>query len=271
MIPYKNDFYISRSNDVMKDASIVVPILIELFQPDSVIDVGCACGEWLSVFIEKGIDNIYGVDGEWIDKRLLRIPEKHYISHDLLEPFNIDKKFDLILCLEVAEHLPIYSSDVLINTLTRLGPVIVFSAAIPYQGGNHHINEQWQSFWADKFRDKGYKVIDCLRELLWDKPISFWYSQNILIFANEEYLQNCQTLRSIYERNLNKPISLVHPEMLTTVVGRYEYYIYELHKESLINSSIRNIIAVLLFKVKAKITENVRGIVRFLSTTIAEN
>lgn len=264
MIPYSKDYYISRSSDVMKDASILVPILIDLFQPDSVIDVGCACGEWLSVFKEKGIDNVYGVDSNWIDKSLLRIPVEQFLSHDLSKSLNIENVFDLVLCLEVAEHLPLTSSDVLINSLIRLGPVIVFSAAIPYQGGYHHINEQWQSFWADKFRAKGYIVIDCLRELLWNQPISFWYSQNFLIFVDQEFFQYIQSHHLIFKRNYVLPISFVHPEMLATVVSRYEEYIQELEQKSLINSSIRKIIVVLLFKAKTKIINNIKNIFVFL-------
>jgi hypothetical protein len=49
------------------------------------------------------------------------------------------------------------------DSLVSRGPVIVFSAAIPYQGGTNHTNEQWPEYWARHFSAKGYVPVDCVR------------------------------------------------------------------------------------------------------------
>ena len=66
-------------------------------------------------------------------------------QRDLAQPLQIDRRFDLALSLEVAEHLPPECGSEFVQTLTDLSSVILFSAAIPFQGGTDHLNEQWPS------------------------------------------------------------------------------------------------------------------------------
>jgi hypothetical protein len=62
------------------------------------------------------------------------------------------RTFDLAICLEVAEHLPPEAAEGFIDSLTRLAPVVLFSAAITFQVGNQHLNGQWPDYWATLFR-----------------------------------------------------------------------------------------------------------------------
>lgn len=100
-------------------------------------------------------------------KKKLEIPEERFLSFELNNPFRIDRQFDLVISLEVAEHLPKECAATFVDSLTRLGPVILFSAAIPFQGGTDHINEQWLDYWAKYFQEKGYVAIDCIRKRIW--------------------------------------------------------------------------------------------------------
>jgi len=55
--------------------------------------------------------------------------------------------------------------------------VVVFSAAIPFQQGDGHINEQWPSFWSNLFAAHGYDCLPDLRHRAWSNPsIEVWYS-----------------------------------------------------------------------------------------------
>lgn len=88
--------------------------------------------------------------------------------------------------MEVAEHLYPEFAPNFVKLLTSLSNVVLFSAAIPYQGGVHHVNEQSPGYWADLFAKEGYVCIDCLREKIWeDESILWWYRQNIMIFVHE--------------------------------------------------------------------------------------
>ena len=44
----------------------------------------------------------------------------------------------------------------LVATITKHGDAVLFSAAIPGQGGQDHLNEQWPEYWQKKFEVNGY-------------------------------------------------------------------------------------------------------------------
>lgn len=143
----------------------------------SIIDIGCGLGEWA-----LGNPNYYGVD-YGIPKKQLLIPEDHYTDCNLDGhiQFTFGKKFDLCICLEVAEHLKPESGDKLINYLTTLSNTVLFSAAIPGQGGTGHINEQWQTYWADKFHANGFGAEICY-PVKDNQNVDMWYRQNMILY-----------------------------------------------------------------------------------------
>jgi len=211
---YTDDFYRSLRDGARKSARAVVPLILESVQPRSVVDVGCGTGTWLSVFRENGITDILGIDGDHVKKEWLEIPGDRFITFDLKTPFRSDRKFDLVISLEVAEHLPPDCAGIFVDTLVGLGPVVLFSAAIPFQGGIHHINEQWPGYWADLFQTRGYLSADVIRSRVWKNPdLEFWYAQNILVFVQRESLDRHPVLRSAIAQAGESFLSIVHPKM----------------------------------------------------------
>lgn len=167
-------------------AEIVLPVLFKYVQPKSVIDVGCGIGTWLKVFNDLGVSDFVGVDGDYVDRSMMQIEEGKFIAHDLTKPLKLDRTFDLAISLEVAEHLPESAADVFVETLTEHSKIILFSAAIPGQGGQNHLNEQWPSYWQDKFRVYGYEYYDMIRPEVWiNKEVDVWYRQNIFLLFHE--------------------------------------------------------------------------------------
>ena len=138
-------------------AEIIVPILLQHIQPKSVLDIGCGTGTWLKVFEQAGITDFFGVDGEDIDESILEISKENFAVYNLTRPLVLDRFYDLVISLEVAEHLPELAADEFVLTLVRHGKTILFSAAIPGQGGQDHLNEQWPIYWQKKFNRYGYK------------------------------------------------------------------------------------------------------------------
>jgi cyclopropane fatty-acyl-phospholipid synthase-like methyltransferase len=165
-------------------ATYIVPELINLLRPKSVIDLGCGIGSWLKVFIDNGVNDVLGVDYPGIDRKLLYVEEKLIIEHDLEHDLLLNKKFDLAICVEVVEHLKEMSSDVIVETLTKLSNNILFSAAIPFQGGDNHINEKWFEFWFEKFEKQGFVIYDLFRDKHWNNSdIEWWYKQNLFFIS----------------------------------------------------------------------------------------
>jgi SAM-dependent methyltransferase len=218
--PYTADFYKKDRDGSRRSASQIVPLLMELVQPESVIDVGCGVGGWLSAFRECGVKDLYGIDGDYVDRNLLEIPEQSFFVSDLTKPIQLNRQFDLVVSLEVAEHLPDSCADMFVDSLTKLGAVILFSAAIPHQGGTHHVNEQWPEYWAQYFQAKGYAVIDCIRKKIWtNKKVDYYYAQNILLFARMEYLEKNALLKTEYRSTNPTSLSIVHPNRYLEVIG----------------------------------------------------
>ena len=74
--------------------------------------------------------------------------------------------------------------------LVALAPVVLFSAAIPGQGGTDHINEQWQDYWARLFAKHDYVALDFLRLKFWnDSRIEWWYRQNIILYVRRDRVE----------------------------------------------------------------------------------
>jgi SAM-dependent methyltransferase len=218
---YTEDYYAANREEAWSSARVIVPLVLELVQPRSVVDVGCGLGAWLAVFKEHGVDDTWGLDGKYVDKNRLEIPEERFILADLGRPFHLDRTFDLVVSLEVAEHLPSESAEIFVDTLTHLGPLVLFSAAIPYQAEKKHghVNEQWPEYWAELFADRGYVAIDCLRRKLWyDQNAKEHYAQNTLMFAKREHLDNQPLLYEEFKLRGDSPLSLVHPRTYMRVI-----------------------------------------------------
>jgi SAM-dependent methyltransferase len=184
---YDHKFFADIDQGSFQSALEIVPLLLKLFPASSVLDVGCGIGSWLKVFEDAGVHDYLGIDGDYVDLNTLRIPREKFKAADVSKPIDLDRKYDLAVCLEVGEHLPPDAAPALVKTLASASDVIVFSAAIPSQGGVKHVNEQWPAYWAELFKAQGYTCIDCIRPQLWDNPrVGQWFVQNMLVYARGE-------------------------------------------------------------------------------------
>lgn len=187
---YSDAFFDSMEEGAIRSARVVVPIILSAIKPSSVVDVGCGRGSWLKVFREHGI-SVNGIDGDYVDRTRCLIPADKFLTADLSRPFEIDNRYDLALCLEVAEHLPASMGPHLVRQLTVAAPFVLFSAAIPGQGGTNHINEQWPEYWQAFFSEQGYLPIDFIRpKIRHDRRVECWYRQNIILYASKEAVRH---------------------------------------------------------------------------------
>jgi len=216
---YDASFYsFEGPGDNLRSAQAVVPLINCLIQPQSVVDVGCGSGVWLSVFREHGVKQILGIEGSHVDGSWLRIPMDCIRFIDLSHPFELQETFDLAICLEVAEHLPPKSASFLVQSLVRLAPIILFSAAIPLQGGAHHINEQWPDYWRKLFEQCHFRRLDLIRKEIWKNPeVKSWYRQNMFLFVREDLIPT----RTIFREadNFADDLLLIQPEILERQLG----------------------------------------------------
>ena len=215
---YNNQFYKNAVNNY-RSAQIILKILFEYYKPNSVIDIGCGIGSWLKAVKEFGIDNIKGVDCNEVDENSLFVPRKYiYIDNLELHKNVNNEKYDLLLNIEVAEHLHNSCSEDFIKMLVSYSDIILFSAAIPYQSGINHINCQPLQFWYNIFSKYDYVCFD-FRDKLMDlyEDIASYYAQNILLYVHRDKSYKFNNFKLT-----NRPILYYHPDFVNGIVNKSE-------------------------------------------------
>jgi GR25 family glycosyltransferase involved in LPS biosynthesis len=201
---FSPDFYGSQQAGSRRSAQAILPIALAETKPSSAIDVGCGVGTWTAELLAAGVDAV-GMDGAHVRFEHLQIPRERFRAVNLESPPPAHQigRFDLAICLEVAEHLSAASADRMVEFLTELAPSVLFGAAIPGQGGTAHVNERWQSYWIEKFRARGFFCHDIIRPAVWDRDdVEPWYAQNTFLFT-----------RDSSPPEIRFPVDVVHPRI----------------------------------------------------------
>ena len=227
---YNRKFYDAQAAASLRSARVVLGRVFPLLRPSYVLDVGCGTGPWMRAALDLGASEVLGIDGSYVERSMLMVEADRFIPADLATTTlgealrktlgeQAATRFDLVMCLETAEHLPFERAPSLVAELSALADVVLFSAAVPFQFGTQHINEQWPEFWSILFRAEGFSCYDCLRAGLWAQPdVDWWYAQNSLLFARDG--SNAAGLLPAESRTKGRGLSLVHPEsLLSNLLG----------------------------------------------------
>ena len=185
---YQGEYYEKRQYDPLRSESHhMATVFKDIFEPDSVIDFGCAIGAYLEPFYEQGV-TVRGVEANSQAFNYAVIPESLLTQHDLREPFEPDRQYDLVLSIEVAEHIPDNYADIYRDTLTKSGSTVIMSAAPPGQGGTHHVNEQPRDYWKEKMAEVGFTYDpDAVAEIRRraDADVFAHVAKNIMVFRED--------------------------------------------------------------------------------------
>jgi SAM-dependent methyltransferase len=206
-LPYDGGFFDYVSIGSKRSAAIVVPLVLQHYGAKSVADIGCGRGAWLPEWRHAGIADYLGIDGDYVDQDRLLIPRDRFMTQDLTKRFDIGRIFDLAVSLEVGEHINFSDTEVYIDNLCAHSNAILFSAAVPGQGGFLHVNEQDYSFWRDQFSARGYRLFDFLRPALrTHQAVEPWYRYNSLFFARADAVDRLSEQARLAEIRPNEPI-----------------------------------------------------------------
>lgn len=212
---YDESFYEHQVDSSYISAQKYIEILFRFYQPKSVVDLGCGRGAWLKAFHESGSSEVVGFDGDWNSQSNMIDKNISFYPVDLNSKIEFDRKFDLAMSLEVAEHLLPACAKNFVESLINLSDMVLFGAAYLNQGGSNHINEQHHDYWANLFRLFGYVPFDCFRPIVWgDKEIPFWYQQNTFLYVRLD----SNHFKAIVKNGMSPMINLdfmncVHPEL----------------------------------------------------------
>ena len=214
MTSYESSFYNTIRNGCISSAEIVAPYVYNLLKSKtnasdklSIVDIGCGEGHWAKAFENLGC-KVVGVDGSYVTN-----PVVDFISADLSKSIPLEKLdsfYDLAISLEVAEHLVESRADTFVDEFCSLSDNLLFSAAIPAQGGTDHFNEQWfSSYWLPKFEKLGYRASGILRFSFWENEnVEWWYKQNLMFMT-----KNPSNYPTLYKNEYSEPIDMVHPTL----------------------------------------------------------
>ncbi len=175
-------------------APIVCGAIMNIFNPLTVIDVGCGVGDIVSEFLKHQV-RAYGIEGANNSDSFLMCPKDRIIKHDLRVPlislpFGTPGSFEVVLSLEVAEHIEPEYVDIFITTLQALAKNwIMMTAAPPGQEGTYHKNCQQKDYWVEKIEKFGFQrmvesekyFMECWKP--WGKKRAMRaYCDNLLVF-----------------------------------------------------------------------------------------
>lgn len=199
---YDKKFYQNRHERTRYAAQTILSLIFDNYKINSVVDFGCGVGTWVDACKELGVTKALGIEGDWVNKSMTSSSfELH--NADLQKPIRLDRKYDLAISLEVAEHIPEEKSDDFVDNLTNSSDIVLFSAAVVGQGGRGHVNEKMQSYWVEKFAKRGYVCMDIIRPEVWnDNGIDVWYKQNIFVFS-----------RNQDDAFFSMPLDVIHPTL----------------------------------------------------------
>jgi SAM-dependent methyltransferase len=201
-----------QANRVSADR--ILTIVEEYLRPASVLDVGCGLGTWIAALQSRGITDVRGIDGPWLDPKDAVCDPSVLQVTDLEAPFDLNRRFDLVVCLEVAEHLSSAAAERFVESLVRHSSAVLFSAAIPFQGGHHHVNERFLSYWVTLFAKHAFQPLDIVRGRIWhDQQVLWWLRQNMVLFAHKDLIEANASLKRVAEHQ--GPVSVVHPDVYT--------------------------------------------------------
>jgi hypothetical protein len=225
---YSRRFFTRRQQRVSASAAALVPRLVELLQPASVIDIGCANGLWLEAFGRAGVGRLRGVDGPWVPKDALRVRAEQLHTLDLAKcplPYRLGEpgeRFDLLVSFELLEHLPAVRAESLVDAMCAMADALLVSAAVPHQGGTGHVNERWPDHWVERFRARGFVACDFLRLAIWnDERIAPWYRQNIIGYFRGQVPPAVRDFAvSQALRVVGEPLPLCHPGVFSYKLGK---------------------------------------------------
>lgn len=171
----------AQSHGGHKHDQAIVNVITELFTFNTVADLGCGDG-WYCKQLKEQLPKtiIHGFEGS-IDMRIHGVYDEIF-NIDLSE-YQSTEQYDLVLCLEVGEHIPKqYEQIFLDNIVNFCKKHLILSWAIPKQGGRGHVNEQSLDYIQNEMKKRNFKIDIEKTKKLRDVAILKWFKNNITVY-----------------------------------------------------------------------------------------
>jgi len=172
--------YTYLHNEELPFAKRLTSWIKDNLNPQKVLDLGCGPGTYVECFRDQGV-NAIGYDTD------VRVKDKNYLVCKSL--FDVDETGDVVLCMEVAEHIDSSENLNIVQSMTKTlstGGILIWTAAKPGQGGVGHINCQNKIYWEALFATQSLKrcldIEEQLADSMKDGYHMGWFVQNLLVY-----------------------------------------------------------------------------------------
>lgn len=168
----------------INDSEQFANAVLSEYSPASIIELGCGTGRLLYPYQEEELE-VRGVELSSIAQKVSRLSSNHFEEYDLTDPYYPEREYDIVLCIEVLEHLPESAADTIVDSICRSAPVAIITAATPGQGGTHHVNEKPHNYWINKFENRNMRHMPEKAEIIksrLDLNELVWIKENLLVF-----------------------------------------------------------------------------------------
>ena len=207
---YDRTYYDYITAGAIRSAQHLLPVVYRQFDISSVVDFGAGRGAWLSIWRALGVSDVTAVDGEYVERETLLVRPTEFVAADLTKPIRLGRTFDLVQSLEVAEHLPDSAAETLLDTLVAHGSLVLFSAAAPGQGGEHHVNERPYAYWQALFAARDFAMLDVIRPVVLNNDaVERWYKYNCFLFIKN----SCVAALPAHMRRQQIPVGVHIPDV----------------------------------------------------------
>lgn len=179
---------LQRREEFKADYEILASSLSEHIDFETVLDIGCAQGLLMKPLLRKG----YSVRGVEVSEDVVEFLPKKIQKRVVLGDFEkATGDYDLVCCVEVAEHIDPNRSTELVEKICDLSNRhIYFTAAPPTQGGHGHINCRPHSHWINWIESYDWELKKCttkkIRRDLNKVEKTEWLAENSFVFSKND-------------------------------------------------------------------------------------
>lgn len=163
------------------DLSLAEYITAVFAPPASTLDLGCGKAEYLAAFCAAQWRDLQGIDGT---VGLTEVAKYTNIQlHDLCLPLDLKRKYDLVISLEVGEHLPPQYESVFIENITQHAEKdILLSWAVDGQIGPGHVNCRGNQYIINQLSLHGFQYNERVSTGLRQNSSLPWFKNTLMYF-----------------------------------------------------------------------------------------
>lgn len=211
---YNEEYYHSGCGPIPYEESeqwheffgMIADRIVSDFHPKTVLDAGCAMGYLVAALRDRGVE-AYGLDISEYAISMVREDIKPYCKVGTLTekiPMEFPEHFDLVVTIEVLEHLYAEDGQKAIANLCTLSDTVLFSSTPDDFEERTHVNVQQREYWARLFFQQGFvDDINYRPRYLTYHASLFRRSDNIPRMV-EDYERNIRMMEHEYTKSIGE-------------------------------------------------------------------